>query len=333
MEKKRLSEILQGMQKKKVLVLGDLMVDEYIWGKASRISPEAPVPVVEVGGQSLVLGGASNVAHNIHSLEGDVLLVGIVGADQIGENLKEELAKKGLKTEGLLVDDTRPTTLKTRVIAHNQQIVRIDREDKSPLSPEMESKVMDYLATKIDEVEALIVSDYGKGVITPVLSAQLIALARQKGKFIAVDPKGNDYSKYKGASLLTPNKKETETALNTFLDSEEKIVEGGRTLKDSLDLDSLLVTRGEEGMSLFTPQGDDLHIPAVASKVYDVTGAGDTVISTLVLALAAGASLPEATIISNYAAGVVVKKIGTSTVTRKEIKEIIKMGENDEQED
>lgn len=327
MDKGCLDNILSSLPGRRVLVLGDLMVDEYIWGKVSRISPEAPVPVVEVGNQSFVLGGASNVANNIHALEGEALLVGVIGNDSNGERLKEELKKQGLSTEGLLVDDSRPTTLKTRVIAHNQQVVRIDREDKSPLSWEMEEKVLDYLSKKIKEIDALIISDYGKGVITPRVAEGIISLARENDKFIGVDPKGNDYSKYQKANLLTPNKKETETALNTQLDNMEKLLSGGEQLRKSLELDSLLVTRGEEGMSLFSQGKEAFHIPAVTSKVYDVTGAGDTVISTLILAVASGASLAQATLLSNYAAGVVVKKVGTSTVTREEIAEIIRAGE------
>lgn len=329
MNKQQLKKVLESLKGKKVLVLGDLMVDEYIWGKTSRISPEAPVPVVEVGSQTYVLGGASNVANNICSLGGQVCMAGVVGADATGERLKKELADKEIDIQGVLVDTSRPTTLKTRVIAHNQQVVRVDREEKSFLSQEMEEKLISYLKNKIQEVDALIISDYGKGVITPQVSSQVIALAREYGKVIAVDPKGTDYSKYQGATILTPNKKETETALNTNLDPEEKLVTGGKKLLADLALDSLLVTRGEQGMSLFQKEQEVFHIPAVTSKVYDVTGAGDTVISTLVLALAAGATLKEATVLSNYAAGVVVKKVGTSTVTIEEIEKMIKMGERE----
>jgi len=329
MNKQQLKKIIKALPGKKVLVFGDLMVDEYIWGKASRISPEAPVPVVEVGEQSYVLGGASNVANNIRSLQGEVCLVGVIGQDETGKMLLQDLESKGINTEGIMVDSTRPTTLKTRIIAHNQQVVRIDREKRSPLEKSLEERIIRHLQEIIEKIDALIISDYGKGVITPYLSAQLIALARRYGKVIAVDPKGSDYSKYKGAAILTPNKKETETALNTELNTEEKLMEGGKNLLADLALDSLLVTRGEQGMSLFLQDGEVFHIPAVTSKVYDVTGAGDTVISTLVLALAAGASLKEATLLSNYAAGVVVKKVGTSTVTVEEIEGIVKTGEKE----
>jgi len=329
MNKQQLKKVLDALPGKKVLVLGDLMVDEYIWGKASRISPEAPVPVVEVGNQSYVLGGASNVANNLRSLQGQVCMVGVIGQDDTGRMLKGELEARGIGTAGVLVDTSRPTTLKTRVIAHNQQVVRIDREEKALLNQEMEQRIIQHLAERISQVDALIISDYGKGVITPQIAAQVIALARQHGKVIAVDPKGTDYSKYQGATILTPNKKETEMALNTELDTEEKLVVGGQQLREELALDSLLVTRGEHGMSLFQKEQAVFHIPAVTSKVYDVTGAGDTVISTMVLALAAGASLKEATILSNYAAGVVVKKVGTSTVTVEEIEEIMKSGEKE----
>lgn len=324
MNRQQLKKILASLAGKKVLVLGDLMVDEYIWGKASRISPEAPVPVVEVGDQSFVLGGASNVANNIRSLQGEVCMVGVIGQDETGQMLKQELEARKIGTAGVLVDGDRPTTLKTRVIAHNQQVVRIDRENKAPLNQTMEEKIISHLIERIQQVDAVIISDYGKGVITPQVSAQVIALARQHGKVVAVDPKGSDYSKYRGATILTPNKKETEAALNTELNTEEKLLTGGNKLLHDLALDSLLVTRGEHGMSLFEKEQEVFHIPAVTSKVYDVTGAGDTVISTLVLALAAGASLQEATVLSNYAAGVVVKKVGTSTVTVEEIEEMMK---------
>lgn len=329
MNRQQLKKILASLAGKKVLVLGDLMVDEYIWGKASRISPEAPVPVVEVGDQSFVLGGASNVANNIRSLQGDVCMVGVIGQDETGQMLKQELEARKIGTAGVMVDVDRPTTLKTRVIAHNQQVVRIDRENKAPLNQTMEEKIIGHLTERIQQVDAVIISDYGKGVITPQISAQVIALARQHGKVVAVDPKGSDYSKYRGATILTPNKKETEAALNSELNTEERLLEGGNRLLHDLALDSLLVTRGEQGMSLFEKGREVFHIPAVASKVYDVTGAGDTVISTLVLALAAGASLQEATVLSNYAAGVVVKKVGTSTVTAEEIEEMMKTGEQE----
>jgi len=330
MDKKRLQDILQSFSGQQVLVLGDLMVDEYIWGKASRISPEAPVPVVEVGNQTFVLGGAANVANNIHSLGGTAHLVGVIGGDRTGEKIKERLDAEGLTIEGILLDDSRPTTLKTRVLAHNQQVVRIDREDKSFLNSKMEEVILSYLAEKIPQIAAVVISDYGKGVITPLVAAQTIALARKHGKPIAVDPKGTDYNKYKGATIITPNKKEAETALNIVLDTEEKLVFAGQKLRDSLELDYLLITRGEEGMSLFADSV--FHVPAVASKVYDVTGAGDTVISTLILSLASGASLPDATLLSNYAAAVVVKKVGTSTVSSKEIEMIMKSGEENARE-
>lgn len=321
--KQRLLDLLPRLRGQKVLVLGDLMIDEYIWGQASRISPEAPVPVVEVERESFVLGGASNVANNMQSLGGEVLLLGVVGQDEPAARFREFLSGQGMADNGLVTDFSRPTTVKTRVIAQNQQVLRIDREDKTAVSPEVEEKLLEFVKQSLPQIGAVIISDYAKGVITKSLAAEIIALVKAQQKIVAVDPKGNDYSKYKGATILTPNLKETECALGEKLTSEEKIVAGGGRLRRELELDYLLVTRGADGMSLLGA-GECWHIPAVASKVYDVTGAGDTVISVLTLALAAGASFREAMLLANYAAAVVVKKLGTSTVSLAEIADIIK---------
>ena len=320
--KQRLLELLPRLRGQKVLVLGDLMMDEYIWGQASRISPEAPVPVVEVERESFVLGGASNVANNMQSLGGEVLLLGVVGQDEQAVRFREFLAGQGMAENGLVTDSSRPTTVKTRVIAQNQQVLRIDREDKTAVSPEVEEKLLELVKQSLPQIGAVIISDYAKGVVTKSLVSEVISLVKAQQKLVAVDPKGNDYSKYRGATILTPNLKETECALGEKLPCEEKIVAGGSRLRQDLELDYLLVTRGADGMSLLGA-AECRHIPAVASKVYDVTGAGDTVISVLTLALAAGASFQEAMLLANYAAAVVVKKLGTSTVSLSEIADII----------
>lgn len=325
--KQRLLELLPCLRGQKVLVLGDLMIDEYIWGQASRISPEAPVPVIEVERESFVLGGASNVANNMQSLGGEVLLSGVVGQDEPAARFRKFLSGQGMAESGLVTDFSRPTTVKTRVIAQNQQVLRIDREDKSAVKPDVEEKLLGFVKKSLPQIGAVIISDYAKGVITESLAAEIIALVKEQKKIVAVDPKGNDYSKYKGATILTPNLKETECAVGEKLTSEVKIVASGGRLRRELGLNYLLVTRGADGMSLLGA-AECWHIPAVASKVYDVTGAGDTVISVLTLALAAGASFHEAMLLANYAAAVVVKKLGTSTVSLAEIADIIKRDYN-----
>ena len=322
--KNKLLEILPRLKERKVLVVGDIMLDEHIWSKVNRISPEAPVPVVDVVSIVYTPGGAGNVANNIQALGGKAYLVGVVGKDSSKDKLFEALRERGIGTDRIIVDKHRPTTLKSRIIAHGQQVVRVDREERSFISNELSQRILELAKTIIDEVDALLISDYDKGVVTSQLARNLIAMAKEQGKIVSIDPKGTDYQKYKGATIVTPNRGELEIVTKTVITDEHSLVKTGQRLLKELKAEFILITKGEEGMSLFEREGKITHIPAVASKVYDVTGAGDTVVATITLALAAGTKIREAAELSNWVAGAVVKKVGTATVTRKEIEEIIR---------
>lgn len=306
--------IVERFKDAKVLVVGDIMVDEYVWGSVERISPEAPVPVVSVEDDTLILGGAANVVNNIHSLGGSATISGVVGDDEVGESVSVMLIRRGLENEGLIKDFTRRTTLKTRVIAHNQQIVRIDREDRRDISREVTQRMVRYLEAKIPEVDAVVISDYGKGVLTRELIETIVALVRKHEKICSVDPKINHFNLYQGATVITPNHNEASQAVGQKIASVEDVRDVAGKLREMVGCKNVLVTYGARGMCLLEENDDFLHINTVAKKVFDVTGAGDTVISALTLALAAGATLPEAARLSNIAAGIVVREFGTATV-------------------
>ena len=303
---------------RQLLVLGDIMVDEYIRGSVSRLSPEAPVPVVEVKAEVVRLGGAANVAANIQSLGGRAVLVGVVGNDPPGERLVDQLEAAGMKSDGVVMDRTRPTTVKTRVVAGSQQIVRFDRESVQDLSKEATERLLEIASERLREADALLISDYAKGVITRRVARELLLLARRRKKMVVVDPKVHHLHLYKGATVVTPNHHEASAFARLPIRDEQDLVAVGRELFRKLDVGGVLVTRGEEGMSVFE-DSRVTHIPAVGKEVYDVTGAGDTVIAALGLALTSGASLREAAVIANHAAGVVVGKAGTATVSRQEL--------------
>jgi D-beta-D-heptose 7-phosphate kinase/D-beta-D-heptose 1-phosphate adenosyltransferase len=295
------------------------MVDEYIWGSVSRLSPEAPVPVVEVKAESFRLGGASNVAANIQSLGGSAILVGVVGNDLPGERLVQEIEAAGMKSDGVVIDRTRPTTIKTRVVAGSQQIVRFDRESMADLSKEAADRVLEMVTTQLADVDAVLISDYAKGVIGKRIARQVITLAQRCGKIVVVDPKVHHFSLYKGATVITPNHHEALAfARLPAWGQEDLLAVAGKELLQKLEVQAILVTRGEAGMSLFE-DGRATHIPAVTKEVYDVTGAGDTVLAALAMAMASGASLREAAFIANHAAGVVVGRAGTATISREEL--------------
>src|SRR3989338_286353 len=323
---KRGLAILNDFKKARVLVIGDLVMDHFIWGKVRRISPEAPVPVVEVNSESLMLGGAANVVNNIHSLGGKVLVCGVVGKDDMGKNLMRELRLKGIVSDGVIVEERRPTSVKTRVIAHSQQVVRFDREKKDKIHLDTMKGIMDYIKEKIRFVDAIVISDYAKGVISEELVEEVISLAKKKGKPVAVDPKVSHFDFYKYATIVTPNNDEASKASGIEIENEAGLLRAGEVLLNKLGSDAVLITRGEHGMSLFENNGEITHIPTVAKEVYDVSGAGDTVIGTVALSMASGASLKEAAVISNFAAGIVVGKIGTATVTPKELKDAVDNG-------
>jgi len=316
-------KLVQRFKKTTLLVVGDIMIDEFIWGTVTRISPEAPVPVVAVARENLLLGGAANVVHNVHSLGGRVLLAGLIGDDRMGEKIKKLLAEQKIDSEGLVVQAGRPTTVKTRVIAHSQQVVRFDRESREPISAQGQEMLLRYLDKSWGQVDGIIVSDYGKGLITPALMEFIMQRKKAEVKLVAVDPKVNNFNLYSGATVVTPNRQEAEAAAGKEIRDEASLMEVGRILLERFASQAILVTRGEEGMVLFEREGDVINVPTVAKEVYDVTGAGDTVISALTLALAAGNAFPEAAVVANYAAGIVVGKVGTATVTPEELKKAI----------
>jgi D-beta-D-heptose 7-phosphate kinase/D-beta-D-heptose 1-phosphate adenosyltransferase len=323
---KRGVEILNNFKKASVLVIGDIVMDHFIWGKVRRISPEAPVPVVEVNSESLMLGGAANVVNNIHSLGGKVLVCGVIGKDDMGKNIVHELRLKGIPSDGVIVEENRPTSVKTRVIAHSQQVVRFDREKKDKIHLDTMKLIIDYTKGKISSVDTVVISDYAKGIISEELVEEVINIAKRKGKPVAVDPKVSHFDYYKYATIVTPNNDEASQASGVDIESDSSLLRAGEVLLNKLGSDAVLITRGEHGMSLFENNGSITHIPTVAKEVYDVSGAGDTVIGTVALAMASNASFKEAAVISNFAAGIVVGKVGTATVAPKELKDAIEEG-------
>ena len=310
----------------RILVIGDLMVDEYIWGNVSRISPEAPVPVVSVTSESLRLGGAGNVVNNIHALGGKVLVSGIVGSDDMGRKVIHDLRRMGLETKGVVVQPGGITTVKTRIIAHNQQVVRYDREVVRDIPVEYLERILSLLAERINEVDAVLISDYGKGVICGSLMERVRSLTQEAGKILAVDPKVRNFPLFQNTTIITPNHYEAAQATGRWVSNEEDLVMVGRTLLQQLKAHSVLITRGEKGMTLFQENGEVTNIPTMAKEVYDVTGAGDTVISVLTLAMAVGATPKQAAFLSNYAAGIVVGEVGTATLRASELEDSVKNG-------
>jgi rfaE bifunctional protein kinase chain/domain len=322
-DRQALRRHIQRFPQANVLVVGDLILDHYIWGKVSRISPEAPVPVVHVDSESLLLGGAANVYNNILSLGGRADLCGVVGADEGGRRLLKELGVRRHGRGGVVIDADRPTTRKTRVVAHNQQVVRFDVEHRSELKSSLQRRILRYVESRLREISCLVVSDYAKGVVTASLMAELVRLTALRHVPIVVDPKVEHFSYYKGVTVVTPNHLEAGQAAGIHGDDDGAINEAGETIRQRLGCHSVLVTRGEKGMSLFEFDGTTFHIPTMARQVYDVTGAGDTVIGTLALGLATGASIREGAMLANQAAGIVVGMVGTATVTAQQLTEAI----------
>jgi len=316
-KKQRLDEIFQNFNNKKIFVIGDLMLDVYIWGKVGRISPEAPVPIVEVEEESYRFGGAANVGMNIKSLGGIPILVGVIGYDREGTVIDALIKENNIERDGVFYDEDRPTTVKTRIIAHNQHVVRIDKEDRSEISSDLENKILQFIQQRKNEIDGIILQDYNKGVLTKSLIKQVIDFASQNNILITVDPKFDNFFEYRNVTVFKPNRKETEDALGFKLDSEERVLEAGQQLKEKLNPEYLLLTRGEKGMTLFSKNGDVHTIPTRARKVADVSGAGDTVIATITMALAAGAEIEEAATIANRAAGLVCEEVGVVPVNRE----------------
>ncbi len=301
-----------------ILVVGDLMLDSYMWGGADRISPEAPVPVVVVTRESKSLGGAGNVVANLTSLGAKVWVSSILGSDEAAKIIKAEFTRLGADVSGIFEDTNRTTSLKTRVMAGSHQIVRFDKESKDEISAENEEKIYSFAVSNIDSFDAILLSDYKKGIITDSLSQKLITLANDKNIPILADPKGSDYSKYKNATLLTPNKKEAKEATKIEIKDDESLIAAGLKLKRELNLKYSVITLSEDGIGIFD-EGKTIKLPTLAQEVFDVTGAGDTVLSALGIALALGADIVEAAKFANKAAAVVVAKVGSATVTVQEI--------------
>lgn len=309
----RAQELLQNARGLPILVLGDLMVDRYLWGNVSRISPEAPVPVVDVDRETIRLGGAANVAHNIAALGAHPVLVGVVGVDAAADQLRRELDTRGISADALVSDPGRPTSIKTRIVARNQQVVRADQESREEIDASLESTILDLIRRRGASLRGCVISDYGKGVITRRLLETLLPGLKAAGIPVCVDPKETHFFSYRQVSVITPNLLEAGAAWGRALRTDDLLEQAGRELRDRLACDSVLITRGEKGMSLFESGRPRLDLPTVAREVYDVTGAGDTVVSVFCAALAAGASSPEAAALSNHAAGVVVREVGTAT--------------------
>ncbi|NUN69319.1 MAG: D-glycero-beta-D-manno-heptose-7-phosphate kinase [Bacteroidetes bacterium] len=306
----RIDGLLSSVRSKTIAVVGDVMIDHYIWGSVHRVSPEAPVPVVEVESESSRLGGAANVANNIAALGAKAFLVGVVGDDRSGEEFRAILERQGTSSEGIVTDPSRPTTVKTRVIAHHQHVVRIDSEEKKDIPADVQERIYAVLEQRIASLDAIIIEDYNKGVVVRSLIRRIIDLANRNGKIVTIDPKFHNFFEYTDVTVFKPNKKETEEALGTKIRTDEDVIAAGTALLERLHAQNILLTRSEKGMSLFERNGTITHIPTKARKVADVSGAGDTVIATLTAMMASGASFTEASVLANYAGGIVCGEVG-----------------------
>ena len=314
-----LAERVASFRGRRVLVIGDVILDRYLWGRATRVSPEAPVLVVDIDREELRLGGAANVAHNVRALGGIPVLIGAVGNDAAAADLERLLQGRGVDpARGLVRDASRRTTLKTRIIAHHQQVLRADEESREPLTADARATIWNQIGAALDGADAVLMSDYGKGVLTPELLERLLPELARRDIPSAVDPKEENFLRYRGVTVITPNTSEAAEAWGKRLRNEAELIEAGFGLRERLDAGSVLITRGEEGMSLFTEEGHT-HFQTRARKVFDVTGAGDTVVATIATALASRATLPEACVLANHAAGLVVAQLGTAAATDAEL--------------
>ena len=317
--KTRASEILRKLRDAYVLVLGDVMLDEFVWGDVTRISPEAPVPVVDVRRESVHLGGAANVLANLVALGARGSVVGVVGKDGPGERLQTGLHELGTRGDCLIVDETRPSTTKTRIIAHSQLVVRADRESRAPVSEKTEDQIISCLKDALKQADAFVISDYDKGVVTPRILREILPLAYEQVP-VLVDPKLRNFNFYRPATLVTPNHLEALRMSDTEDHSDEGTYRAATIIRETLGCDAVLITRGDRGMTLVKEASNQpVYVETAAREVYDVTGAGDTVIATLAGALASGATMLEAAILANHAAGIVVGKVGTATATADEL--------------
>ncbi|MGD0916723.1 MAG: D-glycero-beta-D-manno-heptose-7-phosphate kinase [Thermodesulfobacteriota bacterium] len=329
MDRKKLESILNGFSRVRLLVVGDTMMDRSILGRVSRISPEAPVPVVVVEKEDFSLGGAANVAHNIRSLGGKVSLCGVLGGDENGQKILQRLVEEEIQTQGIFLERGRQTTVKTRIIAHHphhQQLVRVDRETTDHLQAITFRNLSKFLREKIEDFDGVVLSDYGKGLLTGKLIRTIVQRAKKAQKLIMVDPKLKNFFSYKGATVITPNTMEASEASRIPMINASSVDRMGKKLLKRLKCAALVITQGEKGMTIFEPHQEPYAVPTVAREVYDVTGAGDTVIATMALALGTGASVKvkDAASLANYAAGIVVGKVGTAIATLEELRRVIK---------
>jgi D-beta-D-heptose 7-phosphate kinase/D-beta-D-heptose 1-phosphate adenosyltransferase len=320
--RKRAEEIIRAISKSRIVVLGDLMLDEFVWGDVTRISPEAPVPVVDIRRESVHLGGAANVLANLIALGAQACVIGVTGRDNAGQRLREAVRQVNPRQpqEYLIVDDSRPSTTKTRIIAHNQLVVRADREQRTAVGGPIEESITGVLEEALASADAFVVSDYDKGVVTPRILNKILPLAYERMP-VLIDPKLRNFNSYRPATLITPNHHEALRMANLEEDSDEGLTQAAKSIRERLSCDSVLITRGDRGMMLVENEGAPVFVQTMAREVYDVTGAGDTVIATLASALAAGATMIEAATLANHAAGIVVGKVGTATATAKELLE------------
>ena len=316
---KEFLNIIKNFKNPKILIVGDLILDEYFWGQVNRISAEAPVPILEVKETSYALGAAANAAHNARALGNEVSLIGVLGLDERGKVFKKILEQKEINGNGIIIDSGRKTTLKTRVLAKNQQIVRIDSEDRNFISSQIKDKIFNLIKEKIKNLDAIMISDYAKGVVSPDLSKNIIELANQNNIPCFVDPKGSDYLKYKNCHIITPNEKELAQALNLRIENKTQFLDAGKMLLSHVMADNILVTQGKKGMTLFKKKGDSFHVPALNKEAVDISGAGDSAITSFILSLAAGANLKQAMIIASHVCGIVVGKMGTAVVSQQEL--------------
>jgi len=308
--KKKLNDLRKNFRGQKIAVIGDMMLDSYFRGDVKRVSPEAPVPVVEVENEFFRFGGAANVALNILKLGGIPLPAGVIGNDNDGKIFTSLLEEANMMSDGIIVDSSRPTTAKTRVIAGNQHVVRIDKESKESISNKTEKKLLEYITSNISSLDGIILEDYNKGVLTKSFIKNIISLANKKDMFITVDPKFNNFFEYKNVTVFKPNKKEAEDVLGIKIKNKEDVTKAGRTMLERLNAENVLLTLGSEGIAVFEKNKTEKRLATKARKVADVSGAGDTVISTLTMALVAGADIMDASYLANYAAGIVCGEVG-----------------------
>lgn len=318
--KERANQIIQSMAERKIVILGDVMLDEFVWGDVTRISPEAPVPVVDIRRESIHLGGAANVLANAAALGAKACVIGVTGNDAAGERLRKRIEEASplQREEYLIVDEGRPSTVKTRIIAHSQLVVRADRELRTPVTGSVQERIITALKNAIQDADAFVVSDYDKGVVTPPILEEILKVAYERMP-VLIDPKIRNFSSYRPASLITPNHHEALRMTNLDEDSDDGLYRAAQLIRQRLGCDAVLITRGDRGIMLLEGDDDPVFVGTTAREVYDVTGAGDTVIATLATALSAGATMLEAATLANHAAGVVVGKVGTATISAAEL--------------